>query len=202
MKKLIAIVTLGIAIMSCEKNKNEKVTYRVNETTSKAEWKGSAPTHSHVGSFKVTGTLKADKKGLIAGGEFVVPIASIDNYDLPDTIKPQLLDHLLSPDFFNVVVHPNAKFKINNIISYSEPDTGLIKDPNYLITGEFSMIGKTQRITFPCKITAVGDSLFSEAAFKIDRTKWDMNAYNDPRQELYILPDVNIHLTMRSGIQQ
>lgn len=202
MKKVLAFVTLAIAIMSCEKNKNEKLTYRVNETASKVEWKGAAPTHSHAGSFKVSGTLYANKKGLVTGGEFLIPISSLDNYDLTDTIKPQLLHHLLSPDFFNVILHPYAKFKISSIISYPEPDTGLVKDPNYLITGEFKMIGNTQRITFPCKISAVGDSLFSEAAFKIDRTKWNMNAYNDPQQELYILPDVNIYLTMRSGVQK
>lgn len=201
MKKLLSVLALVAAISSCEKNKTEKHVYKVNESVSRAEWKGSAPHHFHLGGFKVTGSLTTNKNGVINGGEFTIPIASIENYDLPDTVKPQLLNHLLSADFFDVALHPNAKFKINSVTSYAQPDTGVVKNPNYLLTGEFTMIGKTQRITFPCRITAAGDSIISEAAFKIDKSKWGMNKYDDPTKELYILPDVNIHLKMRAGIQ-
>ncbi|MFT4024017.1 MAG: hypothetical protein QM664_09575 [Flavihumibacter sp.] len=50
------------------------------------------------GSFAVKGSVKADKKG-VSRGHFTIPIASIKNFDLPDEVKPELLDHLKSPIF-------------------------------------------------------------------------------------------------------
>lgn len=202
MKKLLPLALLVALVSSCEKNKTEKYNYSVNETVSTAEWKASAPDHFHVGSFKVTGSFTAGKNGVIKGGEFTIPIQSIENFDLPDSVKPMLINHLLSEDFFNVLMHPTAQFKMRSIVSYAQPDTGAVPNPNYLMTGDFTMIGKTQGITFPCRITAVGDSIVSEAAFKLDRTKWGMNSYSNPDAELYILPDVNIHLKIRAGIHQ
>jgi polyisoprenoid-binding protein YceI len=199
MKKLLSIATLMTLMASCEKNKETATTYEVNNTTSVAEWKGATPDHFHVGSFEVKGSLTTTPSGSIKDGSFVIPIASIKNFDLPDEVKPQLLEHLKSPDFFNMALHPNAEFKITKVQPYTKGEGSAIAGANYLITGDFSMIGQTHSISFPTKITYTADSLKAEATFQLDRTKWGMNSYSDPNQELYIYPNVDMHLKIAAG---
>jgi hypothetical protein len=199
MKKLLSIATLMTLLASCEKNTEKIPAYEVNSTTSVAEWKGSAPDHFHVGSFAVEGSLTTTPSGLIKAGSFVLPIASIKNFDLPDEVKPQLLEHLKSPDFFNMVLHPNAEFKITKVQPYAQQDANAITGANYLLTGDFTMVGQTHEISFPAKISYTTDSLKAEATFQLDRTQWGMNSYTDPHQGLYIYPNVDMHLKVAAG---
>lgn len=199
MKKLLPLAFLLLSMTACKKNTPKDIAYTVNGTTSKVEWKGSAPDHFHIGSFKLTGSLNTNSKGVISSGEFNIPISSIENYDLENPQRQALLDDLLSDHFFNVVVHPNAKFRITEVKSYTTPVADAIEGANYMISGDFSMLGKTNFISFPAKITSTAESLITEAKFKIDRTKWGMNIYSDPAGQLYILPDINISLNIQSS---
>ena len=116
MKRFLSAVALAaILLAGCNKTENRNRTYEVNNATSVAEWKGSAPDHFHVGSFGVQGTVTTTANGTIKEGKFIIPISSIQDFDLPDPVRQQLLDHLKSPDFFNMVLHPNAAFDITKI---------------------------------------------------------------------------------------
>jgi len=201
MKKIVSVFTIAlIAATACEKSKSKQRLYEVNSTTSVAEWKGAAPDHFHVGSFAVKGSLTAEENGAVKDGSFLIPIASIQDFDLQDPdIKKQLLDHLKSPDFFNMAVHPNAEFKISKIEPYAGNDEDAVANANKLVTGNFSMVGQTHPITFPARINTVGDSLKVEATLKIDRTKWGMTKYTDPASPEYIIPDADIHLKMQAA---
>ena len=202
MKKLLSIAASAIIIYSCTKNQPIKNNYLVNESASKAEWRGSAPDHFHIGSFKVTGSLIASSKGSISSGDFIIPVSSIQDYDLPDPVKQTLLDDLLSTNFFNVALHPNATFHITKVEAYSGNDTTAIPGANYKVTGDFSLIGQTHPISFPFKVAIAGDSLTAEATFALDRTKWGMNIYSDPAKPLYILPDINMHLSLHTAVKK
>jgi polyisoprenoid-binding protein YceI len=70
--------------------------------------------------------LTTTSNGHIKDGSFVIPIASIKNFDLPDEVKPQHLQHLESPDFFNMALHPNATFQITKVQPYSKAEDGAI----------------------------------------------------------------------------
>ena len=199
MKTLLPIAFLLLSITGCKKSSPKDITYTINGTTSKVEWKGSAPDHFHIGSFKLTGSLNTNSKGMINSGEFNIPISSIENYDLENPQKQALLDDLLSDHFFNVLVHPNAKFRITEVRAYTTAVEGAVEGANYMITGDFSMLGKTNSITFPAKITSAAETLITEAKFKINRTRWGMNIYTDPAAPLYILPDININLSIQSS---
>lgn len=185
-------------LASCEKGNEKSEAYKVNTNSSTIEWKGSAPDHFHVGSFKVTGELKAGDDGNVESGDFTIPIASIENFDLQNPVKQQLLDHLKSADFFNMAVHPNARFQFTKCEPYNGNDEEAISGANYLLTGNFTMLGQTHPISFPAKITVNNEGLQVEAQFKIDRTKWGMLMDSDPNKPLYILPDVNIKLKLIS----
>ncbi len=199
MKKLLALLLIATSIVSCGTKNQKQTDYNVNETLSKAEWKGSAPDHFHIGSFKVTGALTATSAGKVTGGDFVIPISSIQDYDLPDPVRQTLLEDLKSPNFFNLVTHPYAKFHVTKAEPYTTTDTSAVKNANYMLTGDFSMIGQTHSISFPVKVNTYANGIVAEATFNINRKQWGMNIYGDPSKPLYILPDVNIHLTVHAA---
>lgn len=198
MKKIPAIVVCTVFLFGCSEKSSFKRDYVIDNTTSIIEWKGSAPDHFHLGSFTVTGRFNTTGIGQIESGEFVIPINSIKNFDLPDSIKPQLINHLLSADFFNAVLYPEAKFKIYQVQSYEGGDTSAIEGANYRIEGDFSMLGQTHQLSFAAKISNSEDTVRTEAKLKIDRTKWGMNSFTDPKQPLFILKDLNLQLDVRA----
>jgi len=190
MKFMMMLVASTMLFIACKHNP-ELNTYQINAKTSTVEWKGNAPHHFHSGSFDVSGELTMSNDSIV-GGSFTIPIASITNYELPDGPKAQLLGHLKSPDFFNVAVHPNAKFKITSVKPMPN-DTAT----NYHVYGDFSLIGQTHPLDFLAKITSTEDSLSAIASFTFNRLKWGMSSYNDPKQQMYILPDIEIKLNLQ-----
>lgn len=195
MKHLFVSFFLLVSVCACSKKDNEpSQTYTVDGPGSKVEWKGSAPDHFHVGAFSVSGEIRRSAGGEIVGGKFKIPIASISNYDLPDEVKPQLLDHLKSPDFFNMALYPEAAFEIQQVVPYGKASA----DTTHTIRGAFTMLGKTNTISFPAKIVAENDNLTTRASFRFDRLKWGMTSYNDPEKGLYILPEIEIQLDIRA----
>jgi polyisoprenoid-binding protein YceI len=197
MKKTLSIALLAISLSACKKNDHQPTSYEVNSTVSTIQWKGSATDHFHVGSFDLEGNLTVTGT-TVTGGDFTIPISSITDNDLPDPLRQKLLDDLKSANFFNLVVYPQSKFHITAVARYMGGDTSAVPGANYLITGDFTMIGETHSQSFPAMISMTGDSLKTEATFKLDRTKWGMNIYNDPAQALYIYPDVAISLHVRA----
>ena len=198
-KHFLPAILLVISYSACQKDNDQNKSFDINGETSKVEWKGSAPTHFHTGSFDVEGTFTTDKKGKVNGGEFTIPIASITNYDLPDGPKQDLLTHLKSDDFFDVAIHPHALFKISTVAPYTGSDASAIEGANFVVNGNFTMLGETHPLSFPARITTRQDSVLTAATFKLNRLTWGMDSYNDPNAGLYLLPDVDITLDLRAG---
>ena len=197
MKKVLSFALVALLAVSCKKNDQASFAYELSDT-SVAEWDGHASDHSNQGLFEVTGSFTTTSNGVIKEGTFVIPIASIDNYNLPEEVKPQLLEHLKSADFFNVLVHPTAQFVITKVQPYTGGVAGAIEGANYLLTGDFTMVGQTHPVSFPARISYAGQKITAEATFKLDRTKWGMTSYTDPSQGLYIYPEVDMHLDIEA----
>lgn len=194
MKTYLSVLVLLLAT-ACSKDK-DNVKFKVDEAQSTVKWKGSAPTHFHEGAFKVSGNVEVNDKNKVIAGNFTIPIASITNFDIEDeAIRKQLLDHLKSPDFFNIAIHPNASFKITKVEEYTESGTSW----NTKITGEFTMLGQTHSINFPAQINADANKISTKGTFKLNRLQYGMNTYNDPEETLYILPEVDITLDIISN---
>ncbi|SEW51838.1 YceI family protein [Chitinophaga arvensicola] len=190
----VAAATL-ITLAACSHENSRSRDFKVNENQSVIDWKGMAPTHFHIGTFNVSGVLETDKQGAITGGHFTIPIASITDTDLPDSLKIALLTHLKSPDFFNIALFPEASFRISSVTYDRSPKS----DSNQVtIAGDFSMIGQTHPLRFPATIKAGGDYIQTRAAFKLNRLEWGMQSYNHPDSALYILPEVEIKLNIQS----
>lgn len=196
MKKIITIICVAVLVTAYSQKLGRSYFHPVNESSSKIEWKGMAKDHFHVGSFGVKGSLRTDKKGTITAGDFIIPIASIEDYDLKDPVRKTLLDDLKSIRFFNLPVFPDAKFHILSCTPFTTKDTAAIDGSNYMLRGEFTMLGQTHSLAFPARISTTSTGIDAEAKFVLDRTRWGMNIFTDSTKPLYILPGVNIHLTI------
>jgi polyisoprenoid-binding protein YceI len=221
-KSLIMLMTAcSIIFASCEKseltttttgvegeqaaNKSEnsaRESFSLNSDLSVVEWTGSGPAETHYGSFSVTGQNIEIVNGKVKQGSFIIPIASIKNFDLPDHIKSVLLDHLKSIDFFNVVRYPEASFDFKKVTPITKAVAGAVEGANYMVSGDFTMLGKTIAISFPARIMVNGEQLTVEAKLKIDRTQWGMTYAADPGLgNHHIYPLVDLHLKL-SGQKQ
>ena len=94
--------------------------YYLDERKSIIEWMGSTPKTSHTGSFIITGAGLEVVENQIKSGSFIIPISSIQNFDLPKTVKPVLIKHLKSKDFFNLALYPEAKFILTTRYAFAE----------------------------------------------------------------------------------
>jgi polyisoprenoid-binding protein YceI len=96
-------------------------------------------------------------------------MATITNEDLKDSpdYQKKLVGHLSSDDFFGVAKHPTSTFKFLSITPGKAKDEDTVK-------GELTMIGKTNPIEFPAKVTVDKGVVRGEAQIKIDRTKWGL----------------------------
>lgn len=185
------VLSLVLVLFSCDNNDANPDTdaYVLNETSSTIEWKGYSPDLFHEGSFSVKGENLKVVDGVLQNASFTIPIVSIKNFDLPDEVKPELLNHLKSPDFFNIAVHPNAVFKITQVKAIANS----ANENNFTVTGDFTMLGKTHSISFSAHIQIENNSLVMEAEFTLDRTKWGMNYGADPELGAHhIKPGVDI----------
>jgi polyisoprenoid-binding protein YceI len=193
---VIASVSAAFLLGSCKKNEEAQTNRYALDATSRAEWKGYKPDGHHAGSFAVTSQNLVAENGTLKSGDFVIPIATIDNFDLPVDVKPALLEHLKSPDFFNLALHPEARFSITKVTPYAGGEIPAIEGANCLIHGNFTLLDKTNPIRFPARVTLTGGQINAEAVLQIDRTQWGMNSFSDPAAPLYILPRVDLHLKL------
>lgn len=164
LKTIIAALTVVVAIQA-----QAAETYKIDTANSTVEWKGTKKVGSfHTGGIAVKeGQITVDKKGQMTGGSIVMDMASITNTDLKDAdYNKKLVGHLSNEDFFNVPKFPTATFKITNITPKSKDEV--------LVKGELTMIGKTNPIEFPAKITTDKGVMTGEALVKVDRTKWGL----------------------------
>ena len=198
LKSLFVITSVSATFLlgSCKKNDDVQANRYALDTNSRAEWKGYKPDGHHTGSFLVTSQNLVAENGKLKSGDFVIPIATIENFDLPIEVKPALLEHLKSPDFFNLTLHPEARFTITEVTPYTGGETLAIEGANYLIVGNFTLLNKTNSIHFPARVTVDAGKINAEAILQIDRTKWGMNSFSDPTAPLYILPRVDLHLKL------
>ena len=91
----------------------------------------------------------------------------IDTTSLWTEIGGRLTDHLKSVDFLEVREHPTAKFVSTKI----EPAA----DGKAKITGNFTLHGKTNEISFPATVAVTDKGLTLASEFTIDRTRWGVN---------------------------
>jgi polyisoprenoid-binding protein YceI len=141
---------------------------------------------SHDGTVKVKSGDMVMKGNNLVGGSFVLDMTSINATDLTGEYQQKLNGHLKNGDFFEVEKFPTASFKITSVKKNSD------KIYNSLVTGNLTVKGKTNTITFPAKIAYSKGvvSLVSEK-FSFDRQKFDV-AYKSTMQDVFVKDDIEM----------
>jgi polyisoprenoid-binding protein YceI len=141
---------------------------------------------SHDGTVKVKSGDMIMKGNNLVGGSFVLDMTSINATDLTGEYQQKLNGHLKNGDFFEVEKFPTASFKITSVKKNSD------KIYNSLVTGNLTVKGKTNTITFPAKIAYSKGvvSLVSEK-FSFDRQKFDV-AYKSTMQDVFVKDDIEM----------
>lgn len=141
------------------------VALKVDAKASTFNWLGKKFTGEHNGTIGVQNGSLVVNGGKLSGGEFTIDMKSIKCLDLTDAgYNAKLIGHLTSPDFFDVAKYPTATLKIKKATAKTAT--------NYDITGDLTINGVTQSITFPAVVTIAKGATTATAKFEVDRTKF------------------------------
>lgn len=146
--------------------------FKIDTKESKVLWSATKKLgEGHSGEIQVkSGEIKTDKKNTVSTANIVVDMKTIGNTDLkekPD-VEKKLIGHLSSDDFFKVEKFPESTFKLASVT----PKAGS-KD-EYTVKGDLTMLGKTNPIEFPAKISLDKKTLKAEGKISIERLKWGL----------------------------
>jgi polyisoprenoid-binding protein YceI len=158
----IHILSLALAILAASPavadtkvtldGKNTKVTFEESLSSKKDRRKG--------GFAKVRGIATA-KNNLLQTLELEIDATSLFSDDKKRT------EQLLSPDFFDAKKHPKAKFVLTKVKRLS--------GGTYYWTGDLTLRGKTNAISFFAEVTLDQDKLKLRADFEIRPAEWGMD---------------------------
>jgi len=138
----------------------------IDTEASTFEFIGSKVTGSHTGHFE-------EWSGWIALQEpFEQSSVSIE-MDMTTVVadRDRLTRHLRDDDFFAVGTHPTARF-VTTRFAPAPDDAG---DATHLVTGQLTLRGQTNTITFPATVEVTDGSVNARAQFSIDRHRWGVS---------------------------
>ena len=136
-------------------------TYTIDLTKSTISWEGKKLVGGHNGSVDLTsGNLVFSGKKLTGGG-FVANMTTIKDVDKSANLER----HLKADDFFGVDKFPAANFVVKKVEG---------NGANVNVTGDLTIKGVTNSITFPATLAWNADKSVTATADKIaiDRTKY------------------------------
>ncbi|MEO7989281.1 MAG: YceI family protein [Chryseolinea sp.] len=157
-------------------------------------WTGKKLTGEHTGLLSLSkGQLEFNKKMLV-GGEFEIDMNSISSTDISDKkSNVRLVDHLKSDDFFAVRSNPVSRMKITKVQGG--------KNNEYMITGDLTIKGITEAVTFPATIIVKDELVTATARITFNRSKYNVkfgsNSFFENLGDEMIYDDIDlvVHLT-------
>ncbi|MEJ0030707.1 MAG: YceI family protein [Bacteroidota bacterium] len=144
--------------------------YVVDPKESVITWKCSmqfVPQNRHVGHVYISKGELMIEKGVLVGGTVDVDMNTIE--DEVHGSDNNLIDHIKSPDFFDVKKFPTSTLTITKV--------GSANDGNINVTGNLTIKGITHEINLPVKLEVNAGVVNASGEVIIDRTKWDVR-YN------------------------
>lgn len=146
--------------------------YKLQPQLSTLGWEGKAVTHGHNGTMNFSSGELLVKGNAIVGGTVTVDMKTMKATDIKDAESHgKFVGHMSSDDFFGVEKFPTATFKIVSVA----PIKGAAKDAdNVTITGDMTIKGVTQRISFPAKAGVKDGVAAASGKVTIDRTKFGL----------------------------
>lgn len=186
MKKLVILASLASAVMFTATAGNTPTTgtitevaapakartYKVDVAKSDVKWHAKKVTGEHMGTIALKSGQMLVNGNKITGGTFVIDMNSIACTDIKDAeYNKKLVGHLKSDDFFSVEKHNTATFKITGVKPIAKAAAG---QPNYTVTGDLTIKGITNPISFPATVSVKDGVASAKADVTINRAKYDV----------------------------
>lgn len=134
---------------------------KVDTKASTITWTGSKVIGGgHTGTIALKSGSLDVAGGKLKGGSFVIDMSTISEP------SERLVGHLKSDDFFGIATYPTAEFQTTKVKAN--------KDGGYDVTGNITIKGKTESISFPAKLMEAGTGYEATASITVDRSKFDV----------------------------
>ena len=184
MKKIILPALLAVSLLAAPayagnpgapkatvSQKAADKTLKLQPQLSTLGWTGKKVTGQHNGSIQFKEGDVLIRGNQIVGGTFTVDMNSLKVEDIKDAdSNGKLVGHLRSEDFFSIDKNPASTFKITKVT----PLKGNAAGNNATITGDLTIKGITQTVSFPAKVGVKGGVASASGTATIDRTKFDI----------------------------
>ncbi len=146
-------------------------TFSIDLKESRVEWAGRNLLNRHIGSVAIKSGHVTFEQGWLTGGDFVMDLRTITCTDIADpATNHQLIDHLLSNDFFDAARHPEARFQIRKVEPVPGASPGM---PNLRLSGDLTLRGQIKPLNFLVAAGRTPDGRpAAQAVFAFDRTLW------------------------------
>lgn len=132
-------------------------------------WLAKKIVGQHNGKVQLLEGSIITNNGVLAGGNFTIDMKTISCEDLTDkNYNGKLVNHLNSKDFFDTENFESAVLKITKVLKFKN------KANTYNLTGDLTIKGITNSITFPATFKSVGKGFEGVAKITIDRTMFDI----------------------------
>ncbi len=223
MKTIIALSAMlfsTLMIVSCGAPQGEKaatgdekavmkakgVVYLADVSASQIEWVGTKPTGQHNGTISIAKGNITVEDGMITGGEMMIDMNSIVVLDLTDPeTNGKLRGHLLSSDFFDVAVYPEARFVFTSVAAYEGEQTGDINF-THTVSGNLTMKDVTRNVTFHAMIEIQDATIKAHTGnFIIDRSEWNVKygsrKFFDNLKDNFIHDEISLKIQF-SGVKE
>lgn len=130
-------------------------------------WTGSSVQGKHDGYAYISKGELMIENGQLMGGTVEMDMNKIEGPG--HGTGNNLINHLKSPDFFDVKKFPFSTIVITKVAA--------VNDENKTVTGNLTIKGITHPVTFPAKTEVKGGFVNAFGKLIIDRTLWDVR-YN------------------------
>jgi len=194
MKKTVASLLIAATVLvSCTDNGNAAKTtakevvkeikttgtqtYDKIEASSTIAWRAThlGGASERFGFIKPSAITFLVNDGKLTNAKVVIAMNTLTVTSFPegDDQKNDLTKHLKSADFFNIAKYPNTQFELTSI----KEATG---DYNALITGNLTILDKTNAITFKANVQVDDASVSIQSEkFTVDRKDWGLTYHTE-----------------------
>ena len=146
--------------------------YALQPQLSTLGWEGKAVTHGHNGTIQFSSGELLVKGNAVVGGTVTVEMKTLKATDIKDADSQGKFEgHMTGDDFFGVEKFPTSTFKN---VSVAPIKGAAATADNATITGDMTIKGVTQRISFPAKVGVKDGVAAATGKVTIDRTKFGL----------------------------
>lgn len=141
--------------------------YKVDVHASKIKWLAKKVTGEHNGGIAISYGEFHVQNNMVTDAGLNIDTRSITDADLTDKdSNNKLVTTLKSETFFNSTKYPDAAFASTSVVHVS--------GTQYTVTGNLTIKGITNEVSFPASITINKNKLSATAKITVDRTKFDI----------------------------